>query len=75
MVKDDKRERRIRRNTRNVSPEDFEWIINRHGKIIRGKSHPKAHIGNHVYPYKRENPIKLHYVETVLKFIDEMKGR
>ena len=72
MTKSDKREQKIRQNTKNVSLEDFEWLINRYGEIIIGRSHPKAHIGNHVFPYKKENPVKFHYVGAVLKFIDEM---
>ena len=74
MVKADKREQKIRQNTKNVSLMDFEWLINRYGEIIKGKSHPKAHIGKHVFPYKKENPVKFDYVEAVLKFIDETQG-
>ena len=74
MSKADKQERRIRKNTTNVSLEDFEVLIKRYGEIIGGGSHPKAHIGNHVYPYKKENPVKAHYVEAILRFIDEMEG-
>jgi hypothetical protein len=74
MGKAEKREQKIRQNTKNVSLEDFEWLINRYGEILSGQSHPKAHIGNHVFPYKNENPVKFHYVEAVLKFIDETQG-
>jgi hypothetical protein len=74
MSKADKKEQRIRKNTNNVSLEDFEALIKRYGEIIEGGSHPKAHIGNHVYPYKRENPVKAHYVEAILEFIDEVEG-
>jgi hypothetical protein len=74
MGKADKKEQRIRRNTANVSVEDFEALVKRHGEIIEGGSHPKAHIGNHIYPYKRENPVKAHYVEAILGFIDELTG-
>ncbi len=74
MSKADKKEQRIRKNAANVSLEDFEALIQRYGEIIGGGSHPKAHIGNHVYPYKRENPVKAHYVEAVLSLIDELKG-
>jgi len=73
MAKKDKRELRIQRNPRNVSLEDFESLIKRYGEIIEGHSHPKAHIANHVYPYKRENPIKGCYVDQILRFIDELK--
>jgi hypothetical protein len=75
MSKGDKQEQRIRKNTANVSLEDFQTLIKMYGEIIEGGSHLKAHIGNHVYPYKRENPVKAHYVEAVLGFIDELKGK
>ncbi|HSW58682.1 MAG TPA: hypothetical protein VLH15_09780 [Dehalococcoidales bacterium] len=74
MNKPDKKEQRIRKNTANVSLNDFEALIKRYGEIVQGGSHPKAHIGNHVFPYKKENPVKSHYVEAILKFIDEVKG-
>jgi metallophosphoesterase superfamily enzyme len=73
MAKQDKRELRIRHNPRNVSLEDFESLIKRYGEIIDGHSHPKAHIANHIYPYKRENPVKGHFVYQILRFIDELK--
>ena len=73
MAKQDKRELRIRHNPRNVSLEDFESLIKRYGEIIDGHSHPKAYIANHIYPYKRENPVKGHYVDQILRFIDELK--
>jgi hypothetical protein len=71
MGKAEKREQKIRENTQNVSLEDFEALIKKYGEIIQGGSHPKAHIGNHIYPYKRENPVKAHYVEAILGLIDE----
>ncbi len=74
MSKTDKKEQRIRKNTTNVSLEDFESLIRRYGEIIAGGSHPKAHIGNHVFSYKKENPVKAHYVETILRLIDELQG-
>jgi hypothetical protein len=70
----EKKEQRIRKNTANVSLEDFEAMIRRYGEIIDGGSHPKAHIGNHVYPYRQKNPVSAHYVEDVLRMIDEQKG-
>ena len=73
MSKAEKRERRIRENTKNVSLEDFEALITRYGEIRGNGSHLKAHIGGHVYPYKRENPIKEFYVEGILKIIDGLK--
>jgi hypothetical protein len=74
MTKAEKREQRIRQNTFNVSLEDFEFLINQYGEILEGGSHPKAHINNHVYPYRRKNPVSAHYVEGIIKIIDEMKG-
>jgi len=74
MSKKSKREQKIRDNSHNVALPDFEWLISKYGEIIEGGSHPKAHIGNHVYPYKRENPVKYHFIEAILKFIDEKKG-
>jgi hypothetical protein len=73
MSKAEKKEQRIRKNTTNVSLFDFEALINRYGKIIEGANHPKAHIGNHIFPYKRENPVKAHYVEAILDLIDELE--
>jgi len=74
MSRADKKEQRIRENTANVSLEDFEALIKRYGEVISGGSHPKAYIGNHVFPYKKENPVKAHYVEAILRFIDEQRG-
>ena len=74
MNRSDKKEQRIRKNINNVSLEDFEALAIKYGEIISGGSHPKVHIGGHIYPYKRENPVKAHYVEAILKFIDELKG-
>jgi hypothetical protein len=74
MSKADKKGQKIRKNINNVSIEDFEALINRYGKIIEGGNHPKAYVNGHVYPYKRHNPVSAHYVESILKIIDEMKG-
>jgi len=73
MTKADKKEQKIRKNTANVSLEDLESMIKRYGEIIEGGRHPKAHVGKHIYPYKRENPVKAHYVEGILKLIDGVK--
>jgi hypothetical protein len=73
MSKADKREQRIRENTNNVSLEDFEALINQYGHIEFGGSHPKAIIGNIMFPYKRENPIKPAYVKEILEIIDHLK--
>jgi hypothetical protein len=74
VTKKEKLEAKIRNNPRNVSLADFEALINLYGQILDGGSHPKAFINNHIYPYKKENPVKVHYVEAVITFINEMKG-
>jgi hypothetical protein len=71
MSRKDKREQEIRDNTRNVSLEDFEWLITKYGHIKEGRNHPKAIIGKRVYPYKRTNPIKAPYVEKLIEMIDD----
>jgi hypothetical protein len=74
MSKAEKRDLKIRKNPHNVSLVDFESLIKRYGKIIEGGNYPKAHIGNHVYPYKRENPVKTWHIEAIIRFIDELEG-
>lgn len=73
MSKQEKREQKIRDNTKNVSLRDFEALILQYGYIKEGGSHPKAIIGNIMYPYKRENPVKPAYVEGLLEIIDSQK--
>ncbi len=73
MSKAGKKEQKIRNNTANVSLEDFEALIKRYGKIIRGGSHPKAIIGKIKFPYKRESPVKQAYIEGILEIIDSLK--
>jgi hypothetical protein len=55
MSKPEKREQRIRNNPDNVSLDEFEALIKRYGEIIEGGSHPKAHIYDYGYQYKRES--------------------
>lgn len=73
MSKADKREQKIRKTPCNVSLEEFEALINRYGHIKFGGSHPKAIIGNVMFPYKRTNPVKPPYVEGILEIIDELR--
>ncbi len=73
MSKADKRELKIRRNPCNVSLQEFEALVNRYGHIEFGGSHPKAIIGNVMFPYKRTNPVKPPYVEGILEIIDELR--
>lgn len=70
MSKTDKKEQKIRDNVKNVSLEDFEWLIRKYGEIDYGGNHPIACIGNIRYPFKRKNPVDYHYVKDVLGFID-----
>lgn len=73
MSKKEKREDRIRANTSNVSLEDFEALINQYGYIREGGKHPKAVIGNQIFPYKRTNPVLPPYVDDILEIIDSLK--
>jgi len=63
----------IQRNPRNVALRDFEALIKRYGYIEEGAKHPKAIIGTHTMPYKRENPVKSCYVTELLEFIEEQE--
>jgi hypothetical protein len=71
MVKTNKREQKIRRNTRNVSLVEFEWLINQYGYIKAGGNHPIAIIGKEAYPYPRTNPVRRSYVKGLLALIDK----
>lgn len=72
MSRKDKLLEAIRRSSKNVSLRDFEALIKAHGHIEEGAKHPKAIIGMHTLPYKRENPIKSCYVKDLLEIIDEV---
>lgn len=72
MSKKGKREQRIRNNTANVSVEEFEALIKQYGHIEEGSKHPKAVVGNDVFPYQRTNPIHRPYVEFLLEAIDKV---
>jgi hypothetical protein len=61
-----------RRNSRNVALHDFEALINAYGYIEEGAKHPKAIIGVHTLPYKKESRIKSCYVKGLLDMIDEL---
>lgn len=63
---------KIRRNTRNVSLRDFEALINDYGHIEEGGRHPKAIIGVHTMPFKRESPVKSCYVKELLEIIGSL---
>jgi hypothetical protein len=64
----------IRKNPRNVALHDFEALIRRYGYIEAGAKHPKAIIGTHTMPYKRESPVKSCYVRELLEIIEERKA-
>lgn len=71
MTRDKKSLEAIQRNPRNVSLRDFEVLIQRYGHIEEGAKHPKAIIGTHTMPYKRESPVKSCYVKELLEIIEE----
>lgn len=75
MGKADKREQKIRQNTKNVSLAEFEWLIRKYGTLEFGGNHALASIGNIRYPYKRQNPMNYHYVEELLRIIDTQSMR
>ncbi len=72
MARKEKLPDKIRRSVRNVSLRDFEALINDYGYIEEGSKHPKAIIGIHTMPYKRENPVKSCYVKELLEIIDSI---
>jgi len=74
MTREKKSLEAIRRNPRNVALRDFEALIERHGYIEEGTKHPKAIIGTHTMPYKRENPVKSCYVKELLQIIEEQEA-
>ena len=72
MTKKGEREERIRRDTSNVSLEDFESLIKQYGHIKEGSKHPLAIIGKRVFPYKRTNPVHKPYVDKVIEILDSI---
>jgi len=70
MSKAEKREQKIRQNTKNVSLDDFEWLICKYGSIKMGGNHAVAVINGRLYPYPRKNPVQQPYVIGLLKIID-----
>jgi hypothetical protein len=72
MTKADKRIGKIRKNVKNVPLAEFESLINEYGYIEHGSKHPKAIIGSHTMPYKRENPVKSCYVKELIDIIDSI---
>ena len=72
MVKKTKLLDKIRQNIRNISLQDFEALINMYGYVETGGKHPKAIIGVHTMPYKRENPVKSCHVKELISIIDSL---
>lgn len=63
---------KVRKKPRNVTLGEFEALINMYGYIEMGGKHPKAIIGLHTMPYKRENPVKSCYVKELISIIDSL---
>jgi hypothetical protein len=74
VTRDKKSLEAIRRNPGNVALRDFEALIKRYGYIEEGAKHPKAIIGTHTMPYKRETPVKSCYVKELLEIIEEQEA-
>jgi len=76
MSKSDKRETKIRQNTKGVSLLDYEWLINKYGSISKGGSHPMALIDGCPYPipYARTKEVLVVYVLKLLNAIDLVKN-
>jgi len=72
MARDEKRLNRIKNRTKNVTLREFEALINAYGYIEEGGRHPKAIIGNHTIPYKRENPVKSCYIKELIGIIESL---
>jgi hypothetical protein len=66
---------KARRNSRNVSNEEFESLIQLFGYVEEGGSHPKAIISSYTLPYKRESPIKSCYVKELIEIIDSISAQ
>ena len=73
MAQDKKSLEVIRGKPRNVALHTSESLIRQYGHIEEGAKHPKAIIGMHTMPYKRENPVKSCYVKELLKIIEEQR--
>jgi len=72
MTKKQKRLEKLRQNTRNVTLEEFEAVVNEYGFIKESGKHPKAVIAKRVLPYARTNPVKEYYVKVLLQLIDSV---
>ena len=72
MSKKGKRLDKIRANPRNISLGDFETLIETYGRIETKGKHPKAIMGTHTMPYKRENPVKSCYVKELIDIIESL---
>jgi len=77
MGKKEKREEKIRQNTKNVPLNDYEWLIKKYGNIRKGGGHPIALIDGCPYPipYARTKRVKEDYVLKLLHAIDSVKKK
>jgi len=74
MTREKKSLEAIRRNPGNVALRDFEALVKRYGYIEEGAKHPRAIIGTHTIPYKRESPVKSCYVKELIEIIEEQEA-
>jgi hypothetical protein len=72
VSKKEKLEARIRNNPRNISLDDFETLVRKHGYIEMGGKHAKARIGNNTLTYKRVNPMPPEFITDLLEIIDTL---
>ena len=72
MTKKENLENKIRNNPKNVSLDDFEYLVNEYGHIKPGSKHAKAIIGRNTMTYKRVNPMPVAYVTDMIKLIDNL---
>jgi hypothetical protein len=72
MSKKDNLEIKISNNTRNVSLEEFEALVNQYGHIGTGGKRAKAVIGKATLTYKRVNRMPTEYVTDLLDIIDNL---
>lgn len=72
MSKREKLETRIRNNPKNVSLDEFETLVNIHGRVDMGSKHAKARIAQYTLTYKRVNPIPMEYIIDLLEIIDSL---
>jgi len=55
-----------------VSLDEFETLVNIHGRVDMGSKHAKARIAQYTLTYKRVNPIPMEYIIDLLEIIDSL---